>query len=72
MNSNRFKQFTYPSVLDNMKKYKQLTAPDYPIEDITSNNIVLVYGDNDFLSDYKDIMRLVNDMKGNSDIFLRN
>lgn len=64
INSGRFHFFNYPTILNNYRHYGRLSAPDYPLHDIESKRIVLIHGNNDYLSDARDIQKLVNQMKG--------
>ncbi|CAG2165713.1 unnamed protein product [Oppiella nova] len=43
--NNRFSQFDYGPI-ENLVKYKQLVAPEYPLHNISSENIILV---NDYI-----------------------
>ena len=60
--SDRFQQFDYYD--KNVLAYNNTIAPDYPLENITSKNIVLIIGPTDFLLDDKDITNLINNLKG--------
>ncbi|CAG2110162.1 unnamed protein product, partial [Medioppia subpectinata] len=57
--NDKFSQFNYGTD-GNVAKYGQLSAPEYPLGNITSQDIVLVHGLNDLLADVLDVQRLAN------------
>ena len=62
--SGRFHQFDHLNSTLNYQTYSQETAPDYPIDKLTPNNLVLFIGQNDLLCDSKDVDTLLSKVKG--------
>ena len=60
----RFHEFDYLKAKKNYLAYGQRVAPDYPIQNITSRNIVLFRGPNDNLSTELDQIKFVSQLRG--------
>ncbi len=58
-----FKRFDY-GIVENLKRYGQIIAPNYPLCNITSKNIALFHGLNDLLADDTDVRLLVQELRG--------
>ena len=62
--SQRFNQFDYLNTRRNMIAYGTPTPPDYPLDKITSRNIVLSYGATDLFLDTQDLNLLFASLRG--------
>ncbi|RWS07312.1 hypothetical protein B4U79_09367, partial [Dinothrombium tinctorium] len=61
--TKRLSKFDYGKV-GNLERYGKKTPPIYPLENIDSTNIALLYGRNDWISDSFDVNYLRKSLKG--------
>ena len=62
--SGKFEFFDFLNTMKNMIAYGVKSAPDYPIWNIRSRNIVLALGKTDLLIDTKDLNKLITRLQG--------
>ena len=65
MANNRFAKFDW-GIVENLVRYGSVNPPRYILENITSNRIALIQTkNNDMFSDFRDLLRLKNELKVN-------
>ena len=62
--SGKFAFYDYLNIKRNMIAYGLQSAPDYPIWDIRSRNIVLVLGKTNIVVNTKDLNKLITKLQG--------
>lgn len=59
--SGKFRRYDY-GYLGNLKNYGQQNPPDYDTQNIEANTYIY-YGENDYLSDPEDVLRIANEIQ---------